>query len=344
MDYFELTVPHAGGLVVETTGPTDTVGTVWQAGAELATADAGGMGQNFGLSVPVAAGPVVIAVAGQGGRTGAYTLETYLVVGTLENPGPGSFQSGIGVLSGWVCEAEVVALEISGLGRTHRLEAAYGTARADTAQMAAGAELCGDTDNGFGVLFNWNLLLLHLEPPPDTGVFTVRAVADGVEFGRATFTVTTLGEERVEGVTGETVVADFPTQGEAVRLVWQEGQQNFVLAPLDEGPPVASPPGSQDGPLGVLENPGPGSFQSGIGVLSGWVCEAEGVALEISGLGRTHRLEAAYGTARADTAQTVEGAELCGDTDNGFGVLFNWNLLLLHLEPPRIPACLRCGP
>ena len=42
-----------------------------------------------------------------------------------------------------------------------------------------------------------------------------------VEFGRATFTVTTLGEEFIEGVTGQTVVSDFPSPGEAVRLVWQ---------------------------------------------------------------------------------------------------------------------------
>ena len=56
--------------------------------------------------------------------------------------------------------------------------------------------------------------------------------ADGVEFGWATFTVTTLGEEFVEDLRGETVVEDFPTVGETVRLVWQEANQNFVLAPL----------------------------------------------------------------------------------------------------------------
>ena len=73
-------------------------------------------------------------------------------------------------------------------------------------------------------MFNWNL--------PGDGVHTVRAVADGVEFGQATFTVTALGEEFVEGATGETVLEDFPTPGAAVRLVWQQANQNFVLAPL----------------------------------------------------------------------------------------------------------------
>ena len=105
----------------------------------------------------------------------------------MENPGPGSRQSGIGLLSGWVCDAEVVELEIDGINATHRLEAAYGTDRADT------VGICGDTDNGFGLLFNWNLLLLNADPPRDDDVFTVRALANGVEFGRATFTVTTLG-------------------------------------------------------------------------------------------------------------------------------------------------------
>ena len=36
------------------------------------------------------------------------------------------------------------------------------------------------------------------------------------------------------------------------------------------------PSGSVDGePRGVVENPGANSYQSGIGVISGWVCAAE---------------------------------------------------------------------
>ena len=140
--------------------------------------------------------------------------------GTLENPGPASFQSGIGLLSGWVCDADEVEIEVEINGVFHRLAAAYGTDRADTAPV------CGDRDNGFGLLFNWNLL--------GDGEHTVRAVADGEEFGRATFTVTTLGVEFLQGTQGETVVADFPSPGEAVRLMWQQAQQNFVLAPLPQ--------------------------------------------------------------------------------------------------------------
>ena len=195
----------------------------------------------------------------------------------------------------------MVELEING---GPRLAAAYGTTRADTASV------CGDTNNGFGLLFNWNLL--------GDGLRTVVAVADGVPFDRATFTVTTLGEEFVADAAGETVVADFPAPGEAVRLVWQRANQNFLLAPLDGELPPASPPRPAGGPTGALENPGAASFQSGIGQLAGWVCDANVVELEING---GPRLAAAYGTARADTAP------VCGDTHNGFGLLFNWNLL-----------------
>ena len=221
--------------------------------------------------------------------------------GFLENPGSDSFQSGSGVISGWVCDADTVEIVIDDTGY---YVAGYGTERVDT------MESCGDTNNGFGLLFNWNLL--------GDGEHTVVALADGVAFDQATFAVTTLGEEFVTDAVGETVLADFPTAGEAVRLVWQQASQNFVLVPLDREPPPASPPSPANGPTGVLENPDPASFQSGLGLLSGWVCEADVVELEING---GARIAAAYGTARADTASG------CGDRDNGFGLLFNWNLL-----------------
>ena len=305
-DYFTLSLPRAGVFVVETSGDTATQGTVWQAGVELARADSGGAGQNFRLSVRVEAGPVVMAVRGTGRQTGRYRVQARLLVGYLENPGAASFQSGIGLLSGWVCEAEDVTVEIEQEDGTDvELAAAYGTERADT------AAICGDIGNGFGLLFNWNLL--------GDGEHEVVAVVDGIELGRATVTVTTLGAEFIRGAAAECVVADFPMGGETVALTWQESSQNFVLASAQA--PTRSNRAGVAG-MGVLENPGPHSFQSGIGVISGWVCEAEAVTLEITPAdGEVVELAAAYGTERADTV----GA--CGDTDNGFGLLFNWNLL-----------------
>ena len=306
VDYFTLTVPHAGVLVVETSGSTDTRATVWQAGVELASADSGGSGRNLRLSVQVEAGPVVLAVRGNGRQTGHYTLRTALVTGSLENPAPAAFQSGLGVISGWVCEAEAVTIEIeTAHGQVVELAAAYGTERADT------AAICGDPATGFGLLFNWNLL--------GDGEHEVVALVDGIELARAAVTVTTLGAEFVRDVAGTCEAENFPSAGETVALTWQESSQNFVLASAQA--PTGSSRAGVAG-VGMLENPGPHSFQSGIGVISGWVCEAEAVTLEITPAdGEVVELTAAYGTERADTV----GA--CGDTDNGFGLLFNWNLL-----------------
>ena len=334
VDYFRLDITYAGLLFVETTGPTDTVGRIARvsasrlplalgppsraapipAGRAAAFAPAGaeedddsGVGGNFRLGLPVTPGVYTVAVTGSRGATGPYALEARLVAGYLENPGAGSFQSGIGVLSGWVCEAEEVVIEIvTERGAVEWHAASYGTARLDT------REVCGDTDNGFGVLFNWNRL--------GEGAHTVIAWVDGEELGRAAVTVTTLGAEFLRGVEGECVVEDFPQSGETVTLEWQQNSQNFVIA--GEAAPRTAPSVRTAALVGYLENPGTDSFQSGIGVLSGWVCEAEEVELEITRADGAVVLEpASYGTARPDTAG------VCGDTDNGFGVLFNWNRL-----------------
>ena len=241
---------------------------------------------------------MVVAVTGNGRRTGGYVLETTLIVGTLENPGPASFQSGVGVVSGWVCAAgtvEIVMGTLPGQG------AGYGTERVDT------EAICGDVDNGFGLLFNWNRL--------GEGEHEVVAYVDGVELGRATVTVTTLGAEFLRDTAGECIVTDFPSPGETVTLVWQQNQQNFVLGD-GAAPAGENSPGTAG--VGYLENPGPNAFQSGVGVISGWVCEADRVTIA---LGDLPPQVAAYGTERLDTLAA------CGDTDNGFGLLFNWNRL-----------------
>ena len=215
---------------------------------------------------------------------------------TLENPQPGSFQSGVGVISGWACEAQTIEVSFDG---GPRLQAGAGTIRADTHGV------CGDTDNGFGLLYNWNLL--------GDGVHTVTAYADGVEFASVKVTVTTLGTEFLRGASGAFTVSDFPATGATRTLRWQQAQQNFVITagnPQRGGTSGAAPH--------ILENPQPGSFQSGVGVISGWACNAQTIEISFDG---GSRLQAGAGTLRADT----QG--VCGDTDNGFGLLYNWNLL-----------------
>ena len=321
VDYFQLSVPQAGWLVLATTGSTDTQGTLWEAEAlltessalqtgalhlltqaashvvPLAEDDDSGRDRNFRIPLRVPAGDYLLAVAGSGSATGAYTLRATLVVGWLDNPQPASAQSGIGVLSGWLCAADSVVFAVND---TLELEAAYGTERLDT------ADECEETNTGFGLLYNWNLL--------GTGEHTVTLVVDGNSLETLPVSVTTLGAEFLTGATRETTVRDFPTDGESVRLVWQEAQQNFALASGAGGGSGTH----RDPDRAFLENPRPGSFQSGIGVLSGWACEADTVVLEIDD---TLRLAAGYGTERTDTVGK------CDDADNGFGVLFNWNLL-----------------
>ena len=130
----------------------------------------------------------------------------------LENPRPHSFQSGLGVITGWVCTAGRVDIEING---ATTLTAAYGTDRADTRAV------CGDADNGFGLLVNWNLL--------GSGTHTVRVFADGVLVGEAPVTISTLGTKFVSGASGTYVLQHFPQSGRNTTVRWEESLQNFVI-------------------------------------------------------------------------------------------------------------------
>lgn len=143
--------------------------------------------------------------------------------GFLENPQASSSQSGIGVISGWVCNAGRVDLVIDEVAT---LQAAYGTDREDTVGE------CGDANNGFGLLLNWNLL--------GDGPHTIRALADGVQFGSAAFTVTTLlGAEYLQGVNGSCRLSDFPWSGTDVVVRWEESLQNLVIESVEiKGPDI----------------------------------------------------------------------------------------------------------
>ena len=216
---------------------------------------------------------------------------------TLENPQPASFQSGIGIISGWACHAHEIVIELAGTP----VPAAYGTPREDTRGV------CEDSNNGFSLLVNWN----NLGP----GEHEVRALADGVEFARTTVRVATLGEEFLRGVSGTFPLSDFPYPGDTTVVQWNESRQNFVITDGQSGRG-----GGHDRAAGldaILENPSLGSSQSGIGIISGWACEAREIVIELAGT----PVPAAYGTPRGDT-QSV-----CGNSNNGFVLLMNWNNL-----------------
>ena len=215
--------------------------------------------------------------------------------GLLETPTPGSFQSGVGLVRGWVCSANRVEVEVVGRGS---VAAVYGEPRGDT----QGA--CGDINNGFSLQINWDDL--------GEGTQTIRALADGQEFGRAQVVVATLGQAFLKGVQGEFPVSSFPQDGKQTRLRWQESLQSFVLS--NGGTPATG--GGSPRSDGKLEDPQPSSFQSGIGPIRGWVCNASRVEIELDGRAP---VPAVYGEPRGDT----QGA--CGDANNGFSLQVNWN-------------------
>jgi uncharacterized delta-60 repeat protein len=225
--------------------------------------------------------------------------------GSLEIPAAGSTQSGIGLISGWLCSAPSVKIRIDG---GPLVTTAYGTGRSDTVAV------CGDTGNGFGLLFNWNLL--------GDGPHILRAFAQGQQFAAHVFEVQTLGSVFLSDAEGTYTLQGFPEPGSSVDVSWSKGLQGFVLRKFEANAraaaPAAVPPEAPAATNGQLENPGASSFQSGIGLISGWVCDADVVQIRLDG---GTPLIAAHGTARGDT----QG--VCGDSDNGFGLLFNWNLL-----------------
>jgi hypothetical protein len=137
-------------------------------------------------------------------------------IGLIEVPARGREISGIRSFSGWVCEAPL-GLEISVDGGP-AMEVGYGTARGDTMTP------CGDSNNGFSVLFNFNLL----GDGEHEAVLRDRLTGGVVD--RTTFRVVTLGASFIRGESGS---CEMTLNGRRATFVWSEAAQNFVLAGVD---------------------------------------------------------------------------------------------------------------
>ena len=134
-------------------------------------------------------------------------------LGKLEVPASGATMSGIGLISGWHCDAEEISIIID--DEPPQI-AGYGTGRKDT------LEPCDDADNGFGMLFNFGLL--------ESGAHTVRVLADGVEFDRARFDSIRLSTGSFStDIEGSVEVSDFPKPGHTTTLRWDESSQRFSI-------------------------------------------------------------------------------------------------------------------
>jgi hypothetical protein len=299
-----------GVLTLASSGATATVGQ-WQAALRAVT-------YANGSGTPSTAGRRVSFVVNDGTVGSAAATKTVSItvpppppVAVLENPQPGSPQSGIGLLSGWSCSGPRIGISIDGRAS---LVVPYGSARADTASQCG-----GNANTGFGLLMNFNTL--------GSGAHTAQLYVNGSAAGSpVSFNVTVPAGEFIAGASKAVTVTGFPTAGQAALLYWQQAQQNFAIAAVASGdivpPPVPAPTGAHDGSnsIAALENPQPGSFQSGIGLLSGWSCLGPQISV---GIDNHAPISVPYGSNRADTA-SVCGA---GNTGTGFGLLLNFNTL-----------------
>ena len=129
-----------------------------------------------------------------------------------ESPRQDSIQSGVGLIRGWVCEAELIEVQINDGARK---VAAYGTSREDTRAS------CGDADNGYAVIMTWSQLGL--------GQHTARIIVDDVVVSEVDFEVAGFEDGFRKGLEGEYELNDFPVWGESVVVRWDESAQNFVI-------------------------------------------------------------------------------------------------------------------
>jgi hypothetical protein len=131
---------------------------------------------------------------------------------SLENPQPSSYQSGIGIISGWSCVSNVQVL-IDG----SPLAVAYGTPRADVTSTCA-----GNPNVGFGLLINYNTL--------GGGTHTAQLKVGGTNVGAPIqFTVTVPAGEFPLGLSGSVTITGFPSATQSTTLQWQQSQQNFAI-------------------------------------------------------------------------------------------------------------------
>jgi len=149
------------------------------------------------------------------GQTGTIGPAPAASASALENPQPGSFQSGVGLVSGWSCQGPAIGVAIDG---QPQIGMPYGSSRGDTSSVCG----AGNTNTGFGLLVNFNLM--------GNGPHTAQLVVNGQPQGAPVqFIVTAPAGEFLTGLTRQVTVTDFPSPGRTTVLVWQESQQNFAI-------------------------------------------------------------------------------------------------------------------
>lgn len=143
---------------------------------------------------------------------------------TLEIPTRHTTLSGIGIVSGWKCDAGELTVRFNGGPPVPLL---YGAERPDV--LDAGA--CDTAEVGFLTIWNYGEL--------GDGEHTAIVYDDEVEFARSTFEVVTFGEAFVRGEEKVWTLTDWPDFGTDVTIAWNEATQNIGIidiTPLDIPP------------------------------------------------------------------------------------------------------------
>jgi len=140
--------------------------------------------------------------------------------GALENPQPNDYASGIYLISGWVCDAQEVQILLNG---SQYLTAAYGSDRQDTLSV------CGDADNGFGVLVNMANL--------GAGEHSASLIVDGEVLATHAFKTAPTSKKEFETELAACAVAEgFPADATETRLQWTTSMQGFQITEERETP------------------------------------------------------------------------------------------------------------
>lgn len=153
-----------------------------------------------------------------------FILSTYLSIpalvyaqGYIENPGHMSYESGVGIISGFHCTADKVKIIVD----DREVGLAYvGTNRADA------KSLCGKEEVGFAYLINFNSL--------SPGEHKIKLLHNDVMFATATFfTKRSGGQEFAKGLKRRFRIDGFPSRAQGAEIVWVESKQNFVISKIE---------------------------------------------------------------------------------------------------------------
>ena len=144
---------------------------------------------------------------------------------TLGIPGDGANLSGVGVISGWKCEAEGNLTIVFNDDGKH-IPLLYGTERTDVRMN--GQCLNTDHDNvGFVAIWNWGNL--------GDGEHTAVAYDNGVKFAESTFEVVTFGTDFLREANTQVSVPNFPATDETSTFAWNQSTQHLELKAVREG-------------------------------------------------------------------------------------------------------------